>query len=313
MDKWADYSAGKLTGTALRAAGFTGVVRYIDDPENWRTKHTNNAEYASLVGAGLAVVLVMEVGTSDADGGYNQGVAYAKRALSGANALGYSGPIFFANDRTTVNVSLWRSYLDGAASVLGIGRVGAYGFKDAVNAAIGHASYFWQAGRQADVQSHVHLYQWNNGNTSVSGITCDINYLYKAISPVVAVASPSTARTTREELQMLLPPGEDMHMPIPASGLPPYFYIACAYGDTVDVHQIDYVGETKQDGSSDFKPGGFNDGSLDAAGFHGKNGKTWTFNSDKPGGRYATKIPDGTIYVSLRYSTKSNSAVAWVG
>lgn len=194
---YADYSAAKLTGAALRGAGFTGAVRYIDSPANWRTKHTNVAEYQSLRAAGLDVLLVIESSTSDADGGFAAGVDRARRALDGANALGYPGdkPIFFCNDRTSVNVASWRAYLDGAASVLGIGRTGAYGFANAMDAAVGHASFFWQCGRQADVRPFVHLYQWNNGNTKVAGVTCDINYLYRPLGPVATPAAPASGRT----------------------------------------------------------------------------------------------------------------------
>ena len=67
-----------------------------------------------------------------------------------------------------MNVAPWRSYLDGAASVLGIDRLGAYGFGPAIDAAQGHASYFWQAGRQSDVRTQTHIYQWNNGNTTLT-------------------------------------------------------------------------------------------------------------------------------------------------
>lgn len=188
---YVDYSAGHLTGAQLQAARFngtpiTGAIRYVDDPRLAKTKHITPAEYASLVAAGIKVRLVFEVGTNDSSGGRAAGVAYAQRALAGANQLGYSGVIYFCNDQTTlVSVSAWQAYLDGAASVLGIHRVGAYGFRNAIDAAQGHASAFWQSGAQSALRPGVNMWQFNNGNTTIAGIVCDINYVYTDYQPGV--------------------------------------------------------------------------------------------------------------------------------
>lgn len=177
-----DYSAGKLSGAKIKADGYGGVIRYIDAPQNWRTKHTNVAEYRDHLANGLKVYLVFEAGTGDADGGYNAGVTNAKRAKAGADALGYNGIIFFANDRPSVpNAKAWTDYLDGAASVLGKSRVGAYGFANALNYAKGHAVAYWQAGRRADVVGHAHVWQDNNTQVNVGGITCDRNLILKTM------------------------------------------------------------------------------------------------------------------------------------
>jgi hypothetical protein len=199
---WIDYSAAKLTGSQVKAASWnghplTGAIRYIDAPNLLRTKHTNKAEYDSLVGAGLKVRLVMQNTTTDADGGYPAGVANAQRAKAGADYLGYKGVIFFTNDRTEVpNPRAWTDYLDGAASVLGKDRVGAYGFKNALNYAVGHAAAFWQAGRESDLVNHANVYQWNNGQISVAGVTCDLNKVVKDYVPAagstVAIAKGDT-------------------------------------------------------------------------------------------------------------------------
>lgn len=173
---WLDYSAAKLPGSVIKAAGYGGVIRYIDAPDRLRTKHTTIAEYRDHIAHGLQVRLVMQNTTTDADGGWNAGVANANRAKAGANMLGYGGVIFFTNDRTTVpNPAAWRSYLDGAASVLGPGRVGAYGFANAMDLAVGHAAAFWQAGRRSDVRAHTNFWQDNNTQVTVGGITCDRN------------------------------------------------------------------------------------------------------------------------------------------
>lgn len=181
---WIDYSAGKLSASTIKAwtnpAGdrITGVIRYIDSPANLSTKHTNPVEYQDHVRNGLHVRLVMQVNTTDADGGYARGQAYAQRALAGANYIGYPGKIYFTNDRTTLaNPSVWQAYLDGAASVLGKDRVGAYGFRNAQDAAVGHATGFWQSGRRSELAPHANMWQDNNTQITVGGITCDRNLI----------------------------------------------------------------------------------------------------------------------------------------
>lgn len=199
---WVDYSGAKRTGTQVAntrawpgdpALGvkpgpfITGAIRYIDAPELLRTKHTNKTEYDSLIGAGLKVRLVMQDTTKDSDGGYAAGVARAQRAKAGADYLGYTGVIFFTNDRTEVpDPRTWQAYLDGAASVLGRARVGAYGFANALNAAVGHASAFWQAGAESQLVGHANYYQWNNGRVYIDGLEADLNKVIKDYVPVGA-------------------------------------------------------------------------------------------------------------------------------
>lgn len=183
MAYWLDYSAAKLSGATIRNAGYSGVIRYIDSPANLARKHTDKAEYDSHRAAGLDVMLVMQTTTSASDGGYSVGQDHARRALAGANYLGYSGPIFFTNDRTTVpDTAAWRGYLNGAADVLGIDRVGAYGFRNAIDLAGGRATYFWQAGRKSDLSPRTHIWQDNNTQVTVGGIFCDRNLILKDLS-----------------------------------------------------------------------------------------------------------------------------------
>lgn len=186
-----DYSGGQLTGSAIAAATFggqhfTGAIRYIDSPANLGGKHTTLAEYRSLVAAGLKVWMVFEIGTNDSAGGYASGVANATRAKAGCDYLGYKGVVFFCNDQTVLpSVSAWTSYLDGAASVLGAVRVGAYGFANAITAARGHDAATWQSGSQSSLVAGDNAWQWNNGSTTISGIPCDVNYIYNYYNPGV--------------------------------------------------------------------------------------------------------------------------------
>lgn len=242
---WLDYSAAKLSGAVIKQAGYGGVIRYIDAPDLLRTKHTNKAEYDDHIRNGLEVRLVMQNTTTDADGGFAAGVANAKRAKAGADMLGYTGVIFFTNDRTTVpNPAAWTGYLDGAASVLGIKRTGAYGFNNALTYAKGHASAFWQSGRRSELVGHANFWQDNNTQVTVGGITCDRNLVIADYTP----PSNGGSHVVDKELFMLVPPGTDDYISIPANGNTSLF-IASAYGREVKLKEIWAVGDSPADGA----------------------------------------------------------------
>lgn len=185
MAYWLDYSGGTLSGALIRSQGYEGVIRYttapnLMNPPGKLPKHTTKAEYQDHVRNGLKIRLAYQGDTKDADSGYAGGQTNAQRALAGANYLGYTGRIYFTNDRTTLpDPSLWRAYLDGAASVLGRERVGAYGFRNAMDAAVSHATGFWQSGRRSELAPHANMWQDNNTQVTVGGITCDRNLIIK--------------------------------------------------------------------------------------------------------------------------------------
>lgn len=181
MTIWADYSAGRPGGAALRAAGFSGVIRYVGTPG--RTKNITAGEYQDLVGHNLSVLLVHENGTGDVLRGYAGGVADARAALANARACSIpdSVGIATASDRhlTAAQVRTGVQYQAGFASVLGVARTGAYGFSEYVSAvrAAGTASWLWQCGHRPAANAGVHLWQRNTGvsQTAVNRIACDIN------------------------------------------------------------------------------------------------------------------------------------------
>jgi hypothetical protein len=183
MRRYLDYSGAKLSGFSIRRDGYDGVIRYIDAPNRLRTKHTDLNEYRDHLANGLTVYLVFQNTTQDPEGGYAAGVANAQRAKAGAEYLGYTGVVFFCNDKTTLNATAWHEYLSGAASVLGRDRVGAYGFRNAMDTANGLVPAFWQSGRQSELVSFANLYQFNNGRVYVDGLECDLNYVYADYSP----------------------------------------------------------------------------------------------------------------------------------
>jgi hypothetical protein len=191
VDQWlADYSAKTLTAQQLKDGmpGVIGTIRYVDAPANMTAKHVTPAEYANHKAAGFKQWLFFEVGRSDAAGGFAQGVAYARRAVAGAQYVGApidpAHPIIMVCDRhlvekglATIAVATWRSFLDGAASVIGKANLGAYGYFDAMDAAQGHASVFVQCGSRSDVRAFVNAWQDNTTQPVVSGVQTDRNKL----------------------------------------------------------------------------------------------------------------------------------------
>jgi len=139
------------------------------------------AEKASLLSAGLSIVLVKEEGSSHMLGGKSAGVADAQHADAVAKALGMPGiPIYFACDfdATPGNQTAINNYLDGAASVIGRERVGIYGGFYPVKRALdaGKAKFAWQtyawSGGQWDQRAHIR--QTLNG-AKVDGASVDID------------------------------------------------------------------------------------------------------------------------------------------
>lgn len=181
-----DYSAGRPTGAAVKAAQHVGVVRYIGTPG--RTKNLTKAEYQDMVRNGIGVALVYENRAGDAAGGWNAGMTAAKLARADADSVGFprDRPIYFAVDSdqvTAVNFAAVSAYLDGAASVLGtVALVGVYGEFDVIEKNVGsHARFGWQTaawsgGRRS---GKAHLFQ-RLGQIYVGGIQVDVNDILAA-------------------------------------------------------------------------------------------------------------------------------------
>jgi Domain of unknown function (DUF1906) len=204
--EYADYSTGTISATALLAAGFKGSVRYITAPElmnpkGFLQKHMTRAEYEDHKAHGLDVIFVHQGSETDADSGFNGGVRSAQRALAGLKYLGapLDSPVFLTNDRPTLpSASAWQQYLRGGRSVLG--RIGQYGFRNAIDAGWDIADWRWQCGSESQLRAGVHMYQWNNGSRTVAGRTCDINRVFIPIlsQPVAPPPQPYHSKDTDE-------------------------------------------------------------------------------------------------------------------
>jgi hypothetical protein len=309
MSKGLDYSAGTVTGSTIKAAGYDFVIRYVDDPAvvSLGSKHCRPAEYQDLVKAGVDVWLVFEVGTTDMLAGKAAGVSHAIRARNGAKALGYppGRMVFMACDMhlTPNQIPQALAYLDGAASVLGKSSTGLYAFGEMVDAAINgdHAGAYWQCGHRPGPTRPVHVYQRNDGTTTVGGITCDINELLRPI-PGSSVSGDPTI-TVEEDMPgpvMNLgewEPGTAVHKTLSCpvgtdflfkSG---WFSLGVGWADAQDVSVI-FVGHPKKDGTRTYL-----DGSTSAP-------ITLPFDSRLP-----FKIPSGTELISVSYT--SANPVSW--
>lgn len=182
-----DYSAGRLSGASIRAAGHKFVNRYLWFPGQGHAYLTAD-EYRDLSNNGVEVHAIYEQNTNDPAGGWNSGVAMARQAVQSAQAVGLpvGRTVFMCADAWLsthgIPIATAMSFLDGARSILRAAgyMTGAYGFQDFVYAAqdSGRADRFWLCGAESGVRPGIHMYQWNNGSVRVSGLTCDLNKQY---------------------------------------------------------------------------------------------------------------------------------------
>lgn len=155
MAEGVDYSFPPLPSpSGLVANGKHFVGRYVGPGSG---KFITTPERDALFAAGLDVFLNVEGSAGDAAGGYGVGVSHAQSALAHARRLGAPEhtAFYFAIDYDVASKG-WdapRAYLQGAASVVGLQRVGVYGEHDVMGWAQrdGVASWFFQT------------YAWSNG------------------------------------------------------------------------------------------------------------------------------------------------------
>jgi hypothetical protein len=201
-----DYSDHELTPSELDICpnyDIRFLMRYIGYPGNSKCISHYPGAYEKHVQAGRLVLLMVELGNNDPGGGYAAGVAMAKRALQDANSLGYPNhlPIFFCADGwLTTSPTTAMQYLDGAASVVGKARTGAYGFRDFIKAAKagGHATWLWLCGAppaSSEVaQGWPHIYQYNGGTVHLGGMQCDLDWAYPGVLDAIEHGhSPASA------------------------------------------------------------------------------------------------------------------------
>lgn len=180
---WADYSSGRPGGAALKAAGITGVIRYVGVGS--AGKRINSAEYADLIANGVEVLLVVELGIHDAEGGYSIGVRNATDALNDARGMGVPDSVGIAaacdEHLTAGQITTALAYVQGFRDVLGATRTGAYGFAEFVDAvhAAGMAGWWWKCGTAPTLSESqwVTFWQRNTGQTTqtINKVVVDLN------------------------------------------------------------------------------------------------------------------------------------------
>jgi MYXO-CTERM domain-containing protein len=150
-----DYSFARPSPSGLHAEGYTFACRYLSPPPNG--KNLSASEAAQLWAAHVDVVANFEETATNALSGQSQGVTDAQLADSQSKADGIptGRPIYFSVDfdAQTSDFAAIDAYFDGAASVIGIGRTGAYGGHAVIQHLfdVGKIRWGWQT------------YAWSNG------------------------------------------------------------------------------------------------------------------------------------------------------
>jgi hypothetical protein len=226
----ADYSANELSPAQLSSYtryDIRFLIRYIGFPDNPKCISHYPGAYHRHVQAGRIVLLVIEKDTNDPAGGHSNGERMAELAMRDAQSVGYpdSLPIFFCADGWLGNipVATAMAFLDGAASVMGKKRTGAYGFRDFIQGAKlgGHAEWLWLAGAaptDAEVaQGWPHIYQYNNSKLEIAGMAVDLDWAYPGVLEALHSGGPAPHFT-----------GETGH--VPPWPLPPEHYFGLITG-----------------------------------------------------------------------------------
>jgi hypothetical protein len=214
-----DYSTGPMPGATARANGLSFVCRYVSAPGN--SKNLKASEVSDLSANGIGIVVVFEndplVGTPKPLGGNAQGITDANSADAQVIALGLAQcPVYFAVDFnvTTAQMPTVVAYLQGAASVIGLQRMGVYGPYSVVNNALNNslATYSWQtlawSGGQIDPRTNIYQYQEAPPPIIIAGVNVDrdrtvasdLNFgqalLVPAVIEVAPASGPATGGTT---------------------------------------------------------------------------------------------------------------------
>ena len=178
-----DYSDARPSMSSLQAAGVTFAVRYVSPAPN--SKNISLSEAQTLLAAGIDIILVFESTTNEITSGYNAGVADADTAVSEATAAGAPSNFFcyFACDfdASSSDYAAINAYLNGAASVMGVSRVGLYAGIGPIAQALtaGTASKGWQATAwsSGQVDSRISLFQFYlYSNFFSGGLDADVGF-----------------------------------------------------------------------------------------------------------------------------------------
>jgi hypothetical protein len=211
-----DYAWGRPSIAAMKAAGWTFVSRYLsyESAASGSGKNLSAAEARTLLAGGIDVVSNWEWWgdwAHDYSGGYARGAQHARDAnTQHLNCGGPPGrPIYFSTDfdPTDAQLPTIADYYRGAASVLGLARVGAYGGYRTIKYLFDHGvirygwqTYAWSGGRW-DPRAQVR--QVRNG-VLVGGVDCDLDTaLVDDFGQWGGASAPDTTATQEDHMLRL--------------------------------------------------------------------------------------------------------------
>jgi hypothetical protein len=184
-----DYAGGRPGGAAIKAAGFSFVVRYLTSGGvELPGKLLTPAEMADLAAHDVMVACNYEKAADRMLDGYAAGVSDAQEATAVCLSLGHPSThaaYFSADfDATPAQQAEIDDYLRGCASVIGLDRVGIYGGYWVVKRCLDNhtATWAWQGSgwspRNPDgsvlIDHRAHIFQ-RLGTVTVGGVECDVN------------------------------------------------------------------------------------------------------------------------------------------
>lgn len=195
-----DFSGGRISGANLKAAGYGYACRYVfDGSPELPYKLLTKDEADDLLANGVGPVSNFESSGVDAVNGFNQGAADASEAQDNHTAAGGppDRPIYFSMDWDEApgdDAGVF-AYFQGIASVIGLGRTGAYGgywiIKRLFDA--GLITWGWQANAwSSDPNSLAPVGPNQNyldpranilqllGQATIDGVQCDTDIAYTA-------------------------------------------------------------------------------------------------------------------------------------
>lgn len=172
--KGMDVAWARPTIAQILATGAHWVARYFSPDAS---KNLTVAEVKSYPAAGLGIVTVFESTTGRARQGRAAGVADAQLAERQRAAVGLPATHIhhFAVDEDTDWASV-QAYFDGAASVIGLARVGCYGGFPVIEGAAAHGIHFlWQTVAWSGGRWSAHATIRQPGGTLLAG-AADVDY-----------------------------------------------------------------------------------------------------------------------------------------
>lgn len=202
-------SSGKLSGTAVAAAGYKFAVRYLP-LGSW--KSITKSELDDLVNHGVAVCLVFETTAGRATQGYAAGKADATTAVAQQASLGIPSEreIYYAVD-SDVDPNTVVPYFQGVHDVHGTD--GAYGGYRVVKRLQGSGlvkdlwqTVAWSGGQLLPGRA---LFQ-RLGTANVGGTACDVNEAF--VTDFGQYPAPKTSGSTQPPKQTDPKPGDDVNL-----------------------------------------------------------------------------------------------------